>query len=155
MDDAASIRLVEFRAEFADELVPLWRASFEAGVGVKDPHPLHEQRAYLMNEVVPRNSVRVAFLGDAMAGFAAASNESLAQLYVNTGFQRRGIGTRLLEWAKRQSDGSLWLYTFARNARACAFYERNGFRAVARGFEPSWQLEDVRYEWSALGQNAD
>lgn len=26
-------------------------------------------------------------------------------------------------------------------------YERHGFIAVARGFEPEWNLEDVRYEW--------
>jgi len=39
-----------------------------------------------------------------------------------------------------------------RNAGARAFYERNGFRAVARGFEPKWQLEDVRYEWSDGGE---
>jgi RimJ/RimL family protein N-acetyltransferase len=45
------------------------------------------------------------------------------------------------------SVGSLWLYTFARNERARRFYERNGFAAVAFGYEPFWQLEDVRYEW--------
>jgi hypothetical protein len=55
----------------------------------------------------------------------------------------------LLDWAKRHSGGTLWLYTFARNARACAFCESQGFAAVARGFEPNWQLADVRYEWRA------
>ena len=40
---------------------------------------------------------------------------------------------------------------FARNAGACAFYERNAFVAVAHGFEPTWQLADVRYEWTARG----
>jgi RimJ/RimL family protein N-acetyltransferase len=49
------------------------------------------------------------------------------------------------------SAGSLWLYTFARNERARRFYERNGFVAVAFGYEPFWQLDDVRYEWR-LGQ---
>jgi ribosomal protein S18 acetylase RimI-like enzyme len=63
-------------------------------------------------------------------------------------FQRNGLGTRMLDWAKAQSNGSLWLYTFAQNTRACAFYERSGFVAVERGFEEQWQLEDVRYEWT-------
>ena len=34
-----------------------------------------------------------------------------------------------------------------RNSGAPAFYERNGFRPVAFGFEPEWGLDDVRYEW--------
>lgn len=147
MNAMAPVELVAFCEAWLEELVPLWRASFEAGVGVTDPHPLEEQRRYFLDEVLPRNAVRLALAGERLAGFVAASRESIAQLYVRVGCQRQGIGTRLLDWAKDQSGGSLWLYTFARNAGARAFYERHGFRAVARGFEPSWRLEDVRYEW--------
>ncbi len=50
-------------------------------------------------------------------------------------------------WAQQQSSGRLWLYTFARNRVAQAFYEHHGFRIVARGFEPTWQLDDIKYEW--------
>jgi ribosomal protein S18 acetylase RimI-like enzyme len=141
--------LAEYRAEWLGELVPMWRASFESGVGVKDPHPLAEQVQYFLHEVLPHNLIRLAILGGELVGFVAASTESVAQLHVRVGFQRRGIGTKLLEWAKTQSAGSLWLYTFQRNRGACAFYERNSFTPVARGFEPVWQLEDVKYRWSA------
>jgi len=130
-----------------DELVRMWRASFETAIGIVDPHPIEDQKRYFMEEVLPRNTVRIARVAGEMAGFVAASRESVAQLYVRLGFQRRGIGRQMLDWAKDHSGGSLWLYTFARNAGACAFYERNGFVAVAQGFEPTWQLEDVRYEW--------
>jgi ribosomal protein S18 acetylase RimI-like enzyme len=51
--------------------------------------------------------------------------------------------------AKAGSTGSLWLYTFARNVRACRFYEKHGFVAVEHGFESHWQLEDIKYSWSA------
>jgi ribosomal protein S18 acetylase RimI-like enzyme len=84
-----------------------------------------------------------------LVGFVASSTDSIAQLYVRVGFQRQGIGTRLLAWAKSQSSGSLWLHTFAQNQGARAFYERNGFVAVGYGFEPVWQLEDVKYRWRA------
>ena len=142
------LAIVEFRIDLLAELLPMWRASFEEAVGITDPHPLEEQRDYFLREVVPRNSIRVAQLRGKMVGFVAASDASVAQLYVRVGYQRRGIGTLLLGWAKDQSSGSLWLYTFARNYKACSFYERSGFRAVARGFEPMWQLDDVKYEWS-------
>ena len=139
--------LVDFDPGRLDELVQMWRASFEAGVGIVDPHPLSEQRQYFLTEVLPRNDVRLALHGDTLVGFVAASAESVAQLHVRVGFQRRGIGARLLGWAKERSGGSLWLDTFARNLGARAFYERNGFVAIAHGFEPMWQLEDVKYRW--------
>ena len=66
-----------------------------------------------------------------LIGFVAASRDSIAQLYVRIGYQRRGIGKLMLDWAKARSNGRLWLYTFARNKRACAFYERHGFKVTA------------------------
>ena len=151
MNGLSDLTLVPFRGELADELVAMWRASFERGVGIIDPHPLSEQRAYLLNEVLPHNSVRVALAGMRVIGFIAASEDRIAQLYVHVDYQGRGVDTLLLDWAKAQSGGRLSLFTFARNGRACAFYERNGFLAVARAFEPAWQLEDVKYEWLSAG----
>jgi ribosomal protein S18 acetylase RimI-like enzyme len=139
--------LVEFHPRWLDELVPMWRASFEAGVGIVDPHPLSGQRQYFVDKVLPGNAVRLALLSGSLAGFIAASRESIAQLYVRVGFQRQGIGNQLLAWAKDGSGGSLSLYTFARNRAAQSFYERSGFTVAARGFEPKWQLEDIKYQW--------
>jgi len=144
-----AITLVDYDAARLDELVPMWRRSFERGVGVVDPNPLAEQRNYFLTRVLPGNDVRLALAGSALVGFVAANRESIAQLFVRVGWQRQGIGTRMLDWAKAGSTGSLWLYTFAQNLVACAFYERHGFRVAARGFEPTWGLDDVRYEWRA------
>ena len=146
-------RLVDFDAARVDELIPMWRAAFETAVGVTDPHPLADQRRYFFLEVLPRNEVRLAMLGNEVVGFVAASAESIAQLYVRVGFQRHGIGSQLLDWAKQRAGGSLWLYTFARNVGARAFYERSGFVAIAHGFEPIWQLEDVKYQWVREARN--
>ena len=143
-----TVDLRPFEPACLPELLRMWRASFEAGVGVVDPHPIAEQEHYFVQRVLPHHSVRIAWAGRELVGFVAASPQVVAQLYVRAGLQRRGIGTQLLEWAKAQSDGSLSLYTFARNAVARAFYERHGFVAVAHGFEPTWQLEDVQYRWS-------
>jgi ribosomal protein S18 acetylase RimI-like enzyme len=146
------LRLKAFDPGCAKELVRMWRESFELGVGITDPHPIEEQERHLLDRVVPNHSVRVAFTAEEMVGFVAASPATISQLYVRKGFHRRGIGSRLVEWAKAQSGGSLWLYTFARNSGARAFYERHGFVAAAFGHEPDWDLDDVRYEWMS---NAD
>jgi len=144
-----AINVVELDAALTDELVRMWRESFEFGVGVVDPHPIEDQREHFATIVVPSNAVRMALLNDQLVGFIAATKESITHLYVRVGHHHYGIGTQLLASAKAQSDGKLWLFAFARNAVARAFYEKHGFKVIARGFEPTWQLDDVKYEWIA------
>jgi len=141
--------LAPYTPDQLDALITLWRTSFEHGVGIVDPHSLGEQRAYFLTAVLPQNTVTLALQGERLVGFVAATRESIAQLYVHVEHLRQGLGSALLDWAKAQSAGHLWLYTFARNHGACAFYECHGFTVQARGFEPTWQLADVRYRWQA------
>ncbi len=131
----------------ADTLVPMWRESFEHGLGIVDPNPIATQRAYLIERVLPEHDVTVALEDERIVGFVASNAVSVSQLFVRVGCHGQGIGRELLRQAMAASAGSLWLYTFARNTRARQFYERNGFVAAAFGFEPTWQLDDVRYEW--------
>jgi GNAT superfamily N-acetyltransferase len=152
---AARILTLEvLRDEQLPELIRMWRTSFEEGVGIVDPHPLKEQENYFLSEVQPHHTVRVTMLGGSLVGFVAANGESVSQLYVRVGFLRQGIGSFMLNWAKEQSAGKLWLFTFERNLRACAFYEHHQFVAIERGFEPVWGLGDVKYEWSRSEQHA-
>jgi GNAT superfamily N-acetyltransferase len=139
----------EYRPEQLKELVLMWRESFEHGVGVTDPNPIEQQERFFVEKLAPGNTLRVAMLDGVLVGFVAASPSSVAALYVRKGFHGRGIGSRFIEWAKAQSAGSLWLYAFARNTVARAFYEHHGFVATVFGHEPTWDLDDVRYEWKA------
>ncbi len=142
-----SLCIEDFRPREARALVDMWRASFEHGVGIRDPHPIEQQIEFLFAKVVPAFKVRVARRGGDIVGFLASNPESISQLFVRVADIGQGIGSRLLEIAKAESSGSLWLYTFARNTNARRFYERHGFSAIAFGFEPTWQLEDVKYQW--------
>lgn len=125
----------------------MWRTSFEFGVGVKDPHPIEGQLTYFNEQIVPQHSVRLAWHGEDLVGFLASNQESVAQLHVKVGLHRQGIGSQLLNMAKAESAGSLWLFTFQQNVVARQFYERHGFSVVQLGFEPTWQLADVKYLW--------
>ncbi len=142
-----TLRITELQPHEDRALVAMWRASFEHGVGVKDPHPLEAQIEYFHRSVRPVCTVRVARQGEEIVGFMASNTESVSQLHVRVENIGQGIGSRLLSLAQAESCGSLWLFTFARNARARRFYERRGFVAIAYGFEPMWQLEDVKYRW--------
>lgn len=145
------ILVVDYSPEHGPELVKMWRESFERAVGVIDPHPLSEQLRYLEEKVVPESSVLVVLeeATSAVIGFMASTPDHILQLYVHVGQQNREIGSMLVNIAKRRSRGRLRLFTFAANRNAQRFYERHGFRVVARGFEKEWQLEDIEYEWSA------
>ena len=154
MATSPQVEIVAYSEPWLADLVPMWRSSFEAAVGIQDPHPLAKQTEYFLQSVLPQNKVQLALSGQQLLGFIAASSESVSQLYVRRGCQRRGIGSLLLQWAKQNSGGSLWLYTFKKNLVAQAFYERHGFVAVHHGFEPMWQLEDIKYFWSAAAKSA-
>jgi GNAT superfamily N-acetyltransferase len=130
---AETLKLEALRDEQVPELIRMWRASFEEGVGLVDPHPVEEQEDYFSSEVRPHHTVRVAMRGGGLVGFVAANTESVSQLYVRVGVLRQGIGSFMLNWAKEQSAGKLSLFTFERNRRACAFYEHHQFVAVERG----------------------
>jgi ribosomal protein S18 acetylase RimI-like enzyme len=142
-----TVHIEDFASTDTGVLVRMWRASFEHGVGIVDPHSLEEQIDYLRTKVIPVHRVRVAKEDESIVGFLASNHESIAQLYVRVQDIGRGIGTQLLRLAQSESSGSLWLFTFAQNARACRFYEHHGFVAVAHGFEPMWKLNDVKYQW--------
>ena len=146
--NGSDMRFEPFDPADALSLVHMWRASFEFGVGIKDPHPIEEQVAFLFGQLVPNNRLIVAKEGEAIVGFCASNPQSVAALYVRVENIGQGIGTELLRRAQAESSGRLWLYTFAQNRRARRFYEHHGFVAAAHGFENMWQLEDIRYEWS-------
>jgi ribosomal protein S18 acetylase RimI-like enzyme len=142
-----AVELVAYRPEFRERIVALWRASFAHGVGVPVPHPLDDHLCHFDAHVLTETTVHLALRDGALVGFGAFTPASVIQLYVDVGHLGQGIGTLLLERAKADSGGRLWLYTFVTNVNAQRFYERHGFEVVERGFEPVMQLGDLRYEW--------
>ncbi len=74
--------------------------------------------------------------------------EWIDQLYVDPASTRVGIGSALLEHAKRERPNGLKLWTFQSNVDARRFYEDHGFVAVATTSGDNEEREpDVCYEW--------
>jgi ribosomal protein S18 acetylase RimI-like enzyme len=142
---------VEYRTDYGPDLVRMWRDSFEQAVGIGDPHTLEEQLRFLKNEVIPGHAVVIVLdqATEKVVGFLAAASDKISQLYVHVDHQGKGIGSMLVNLAKQNSSGRLHLFTFDCNKKAQRFYENHGFKIVGRGFEKSWQLADIEYEWRA------
>ena len=74
---------------------------------------------------------------------------SIEQIYVDPAWTGKGLGSRLIECAKKQ-HASLDLWTFQTNIGARRFYERHGFVAVQNTQGDNEEgAPDVRYHWAA------
>ena len=81
-------------------------------------------------------------------GFIALQGSYIDRLYIHPLFQRQGIGTSLLHYAREKHPEGLELCTHRQNLRACKFYEKHGFKPVKYGISPPPEsVPDVEYHW--------
>lgn len=78
--------------------------------------------------------VQVAVVDQEIVGFAALSewDSFLHLLFVKVGWQNRGVGALLLDWARQHAQQPLELKVVQANMSAQRFYERAGFKIIAR-----------------------
>jgi ribosomal protein S18 acetylase RimI-like enzyme len=84
-----------------------------------------------------------------LVGILVLDGPWLDQLYVEPTITRRGIGSNLVDLAKRERREGLRLWTFASNTGAQRFYERQGFVATRRsdGRRNEEGAPDILYIW--------
>ncbi len=113
-------------------------------------HSCDEERDYIRASF-RTEQIFVAARDGIVCGFAACQGHWLNHLYVHPDMQGQGCGDLLLARSKAASEGILQLWCFARNTRACQFYECRGFKAVefTDGSRNEEGLPDVRYAWRA------
>jgi ribosomal protein S18 acetylase RimI-like enzyme len=141
---------VEDAAAVADVYLTSRRA---AGALIpRGTHTDDDVRAWFVSIVLVEHEVWVAETARRIAGIMVLRGDSLDHLYVRPDAQRRGVGARLLDHAKRRR-GRLRLYTFESNEPARDFYEKHGFTPVAFGDGTANEegAPDVLYEWKGAG----
>lgn len=84
-----------------------------------------------------------------VVGVMVLEEDWVEQIYVDPSWIGRGIGSQLVDMAKRCRPEGLQLWTFESNRRAHRFYERHGFVAEERtdGRANQERAPDVRYVW--------
>lgn len=114
-------------------------------------HSDTEVRRWVADHLIPSAGVTVAYRDGRVVGMMAVSRDAEAgwidQLYVDPASVAHGIGTRLVERAKRELDAPIRLYTCQANEDALRFYERHGFRTLAFGDGNEEGCPDVLCEW--------
>lgn len=112
-------------------------------------HTPEEDRWFYRERMCRTCTLWGAFDGDTMTGVIAFHDDWIEQLYVLPEAQGQGVGTELLDVAKRASE-RLQLWTFQRNAQARRFYEARGFVQVEQtdGAGNEEKEPDARYLWT-------
>jgi hypothetical protein len=115
------MQIAEYEAKRARELVAVWRASFEHGVRITDPHPIEDQLNFFLREVVPNNKIRVALDESAIVALRSVA--------------AGGGSTR----ATSQSSGPMSCQTDSdcRNGQSCRSRKGGGTECRARERESS------------------
>lgn len=134
----------------APEVAELFIASqADALPFVSKLHTPAETRAFITEDVFANCEVWVAIGAGRIVGMMALAGNHIDHLYLRPDCYRRGIGTKLLDVAKKERPDKLTLYAFAVNARARAFYEHHGFTPIEFGDGSGNEAgePDVLYEW--------
>jgi GNAT superfamily N-acetyltransferase len=112
-------------------------------------HTPDEDLWFYRERVFKTASLWGAFDGETLTGLIAFHDDWIEQLYVLPEAQGCGIGSKLLDVAKRAAD-RLQLWTFQRNAPARRFYQARGFVLVEQtdGSRNEEKEPDARYLWT-------
>ena len=124
------------------------------GAGAFIPRLAHTEddvRTWFATIVLVEHEVWVGEVDGRVVALMVLRGDSIDQLYVRPDAQRRGIGSRLVDHAKRRRS-CLRLYTFESNEPARDFYEKHGFKAIAFGDGTANEegAPDVLYEWRGI-----
>lgn len=133
----------------ADAVAEVFVASFRGLTFLPLVHTDDQIRTWIRTEMVPSHEVWVAEPADEIVGFAALKGDMLGHLYVQPRAQSHGIGSTLLDIAKRERPEGFRFYVFQKNTGARRFYERHGCRLIELG-DGSGNEErepDALYEW--------
>ena len=135
------------------ELIELWLASWAAAYPAID---FETRRAWFGEHLALLGAQGCTTLAardifGKLAGFVIFNSVSgwLDQFAVHPETFGTGIAGELMREAKRLSPGFLELDVNADNARAVAFYEREGFRRTGEGVNPNSGARTLSMEWRA------
>jgi GNAT superfamily N-acetyltransferase len=130
-------------------LARLYRLTVRASLPfVPELHTPEEDAWWFAERLFAANEVWLSETPHGPDGYVAFRADFIEHLFIQPRSQGARLGLALLDKAK-ENAAELSLWTFQANLRACRFYERHGFVAVAEtdGADNEEKLPDVLYRW--------
>jgi ribosomal protein S18 acetylase RimI-like enzyme len=133
------------------DVVALWHRTQKDAypyLPLTQAHTLDDDLQFFRNVLLPECDIWVAEMEEQLVGFMALRGSYIDRLYVAPNAQRRGVGSALIEHAKRLSPAGLELHTHQQNGSGRRFYEGHCFQAVKFSISPPPESAlDVEYRW--------
>jgi putative acetyltransferase len=125
-----TIRIVPYRPSLKPAMADLWVAAWGRAYPIYD---FETRRGWLLDRIAVMErdgtAILVALDGEAPVGFVTVHPDTgwIDQMLVGIAHQGRGVADALMAAAKQERPAGLTLDVNADNARAIAFYRRQGF----------------------------
>jgi len=146
------------RAEEYDDIARVWMNSW-ASTGLEETSNflLANLRARVSREVEDGWSLFVADDGGRFAAMLALRlpDGCLGQLFVAPDYQGKGLGKRLLAFARERMPNEIWLRCVRENDKAWRWYEREGFVFEKEEVSPMTGFMMKTYRWKRNAERFD
>jgi ribosomal protein S18 acetylase RimI-like enzyme len=133
------------------KVIEVWirsQAELLSRLRAEQVYPPEEMRPWFRDVLSPSREIWVIERERRVAGLMAMNGSEIDRLYIDPDAQGEGLGTTLLELAKKLYPEGVHLVTHQINSGARRFYERHGFEAYEFGRSPAPEDEpDVWYRW--------
>lgn len=133
-----------------EEIVQLWYYTWhETFANIQHAQPYSAWKSRFRNNLAVKGEIWVAEVEYHIVGFLVVIKEEqyLSQIFVNPQYQNCGIGSALLNKAKKICPEGLTLQTLQQNTRACIFYEKHGFKAGKLSVNKINGQPNIEYHW--------
>lgn len=136
-----------------DRIMQIW---LEANTKAHDfIAPVYWQKHFdeVKNNYLPQAETFVYEDKHQLKGFISILLDNfVGALFVDTRYQRQNIGTKLLDYARKQKS-SLNLKVYALNQPAISFYQKNDFKILAEKFDDAAQAKELIMGWMKGSKN--
>jgi putative acetyltransferase len=145
-----SLKLRDYAAADEEAAIELWRRTWQQtypNIDFSARVPWWRER--WRNELVPQTRITVAEMDGVLEGFVTVDPKTgyLDQIVVAPEFWGSNVAVMLLDAGKRISPALLELLVNKDNARAIAFYEKNGFVYAGEDVNPVSGRPVDRMRW--------
>jgi GNAT superfamily N-acetyltransferase len=132
-----------------DAVAEVWLGGWlSTGLSTGDDPTIPEMRAGIDEDVAKGAALTVATVDDRIVGMLMTFPAKLDQLFLDPDWKGKGVGAALFAEAKRSMPGGFRLWSNTANARARAFYERQGMILTGLGPRPDKPEQIVaHYRW--------
>ena len=111
------------------------------------PAAYWEGQREAVREALPQAELYVWEENEEILGFLGLTGGYIAGIFVRYGSQSRGVGKKLLDRAKEGRE-ELSLSVYQKNARAAAFYRREGFAVQSEQTDEATGEAEYRMVWA-------